>query len=541
MNCPTTDKLAQWMDELLPKQEQSMILAHLENCERCKDKIKVFSEEQRFINETLMTPSLPDEFADTILNQLEPYEPKKARLQKRAPWKRVMLLAAGMVLAVGLTTTLNPSFAEWIGGLFSTEQVDEGLRMASDAGLAKRVNLEVRNHGLTFKVEDVLADSSRVALSYQIINENGKVKDSYLDLGDSPNEITAIDQNGNKIELLSMAWSETSEYGLIEFSLREQGDLEKLTIKFSLSELDGKKGNWELEVPVDLKENLNLTKNLVLKDAKTNRNGVSINLKEVQFAPSSNEILYETSFTSEEQKKVETQINKLEEKFGTENVNSFSHFGTAIQYHIENRLGNAIYYHNAFLQQGHTSDRGLLQGTGRPLETLGQVAWNESFIPQKEEDQLTFVLDGVIKTVPSDFSIKINPKELGKNPISFEYEGNYMTINKARKENQYSLRKSFFPIEKETVFTIEMEGSKEAPSSEMGAWVIVDDKGNPYLTYHRGSILDEKDEHGRFKTNTELITYDMEEIPEELTLHLLSVTRYEAVKDKWEVPLYEGE
>ncbi|WP_404331642.1 hypothetical protein [Mesobacillus maritimus] len=73
------------------------------------------------------------------------------------------------------------------------------------------------------------------------------------------------------------------------------------------------------------------------------------------------------------------------------------------------------------------------------------------------------------------------------------------------------------------------------------AWVIVDDKGNPYLTYHHGSVLDEKDEHGRFKTNTELITYDMEELPEELTLHLLSVTRYEAVKDKWEVPLYEGE
>ena len=46
-----------------------------------------------------------------------------------------------------------------------------------------------------------------------------------------------------------------------------------------------------------------------------------------------------------------------------------------------------------------------MQGTREDTEELGYMKWNESFIPQKEEDQLTFVLDGVIKTVPSDFSV----------------------------------------------------------------------------------------------------------------------------------------
>ena len=32
--------------------------------------------------------------------------------------------------------------------------------------------------------------------------------------------------------------------------------------------------------------------------------------------------------------------------------------------------------------------------------------------------------------------------------------------------------------------------------------------------------------------------YDLDEVPEELTLHLVSVTRYEEVKEKWSVPLY---
>ena len=33
------------------------------------------------------------------------------------------------------------------------------------------------------------------------------------------------------------------------------------------------------------------------------------------------------------------------------------------------------------------------------------------------------------------------------------------------------------------------------------------------------------------------MVYGLDEIPEELTLHLVSVTRYEEVKEKWEVPL----
>ena len=37
--------------------------------------------------------------------------------------------------------------------------------MATDAGLVERVNLEVMDKGITLKVEDVVADSSRVALS----------------------------------------------------------------------------------------------------------------------------------------------------------------------------------------------------------------------------------------------------------------------------------------------------------------------------------------------------------------------------------------
>ena len=183
--------------------------------------VEELNEEQKFLIETLQTPALPDDFASTILEQLEPY-----KKPKRSAWQRRMLFAAGLVLAVGLSTTMNPSFAKWVGGLFATDQVDEGLKIASNAGMAERVNREVTDQGLTLRVEDVVADSSRVALSYQIVNKKGKIQDSYIELADSKNEIYASDQNGKRLDGVGMGWQDGSDYGLIEISLREQENLE---------------------------------------------------------------------------------------------------------------------------------------------------------------------------------------------------------------------------------------------------------------------------------------------------------------------------
>lgn len=536
MNCPTIDKLLQYVDNLLTEQELVDLNTHLKGCNDCKHIVEDLNEEQKFLKETLQTPELPDDFASTILAQLEPY----GKQPKKPAWKRSMLVAAGVVLAVGLSTTLNPSFAKWVEGLFATDQVDEGLKMASNAGMPERVNREVTDQGLTLKVEDVVADSSRVALSYQIVNKNGKIQDSYIELADSKNEIFASDQNGKRLDGVGMGWQDGSQYGLIEISLREQKDLEEVIVNFDLIELNGVKGNWKMEIPVDLKERNKFTTTLSLDGELTSVNGVNINMKEVRFAPSSSELLYETSFAKEEQAKVEVEIRNLKERFGEEIANSFTNYGTAIQYHIENEEKKAVYHHNSFLEgKGHPSDSGILQGSGADMGKIGQVAWNESFIPQKEDGKLTFVLDGVVKTVPSDFSIKFNPKELKRNPVSFEYEGNFITIKEAEKKLKLSLRKSLNPVDIENIFTIEMEGGKEAGSSDFGAWAIVDKQGKAFLAYHSGAILDEKDKNGCYKTTLDLKSYDIDEVPEELTLHLLSVTRYEKAGGKWEVPLYK--
>lgn len=523
MKCPTIDELSRYADDLCTERERENLHHHIENCAQCQRVVEAFIGEQQFLKETLQTPTLPDDFTTRVLDQLEPYERKGKRSKV---WRRAMITAAGMVLAVGLSATFSPSFAEWIGSIFSTEQVDEGIRMARDVGLADRVNLEVTDNGVTLKVEEIIADSSRVTLSYQLLNKKGKP--IHWDIYHRDNKIISVDQNGKEIEHLVTSWRGENDHGLIELSLREQEALESLTIQFELVELNGVKGNWRLDIPVELKDTRALTKMVSLDDVATSAHGVTIQMKEVQYAPSSTELMYETKFTTEEQEKVKKDILLLEEKYGEEVVHGFTNYGSTINYHIVNGDQEVVHAHKPFYTgEERPVDSAMLQGTGRPLDSRGGVAWNESFIPQKNDSPLTFVLDGVIKTVPADFSVTIKPKELKRKPVQFEYEGNEMTITEAKNKSDFYLRKSFLPIGKRTYFKIKMAGENKKLTSELGAWALVDDQGNSYVTYGSGST-----------TDYTLTVYGLERVPEELTLHLLSVTRFEELEEKWEVPLH---
>jgi hypothetical protein len=540
MKCWAVDKLSQYVDDILNTEEHTEISRHILSCNKCKCLVEALIEEQQFIKETLQTPTLPEDFTSLVLDELEPYEQTIVHAKKPTPWKRILLSAAGVALAVSLSATFNPAFAKWIGGVFNSERVDEGLRIASNAGFGERINQEVTDNGLTFKLEDVVADTSRVAFSYQILNENLKAQDSYFDVFNQKNKVTATDQTGKNIDLSNMSWGNQGEYGVIEFSLREQATVpEKMVFHFELTDLNGKTGHWQLDVPVDLSQSLKATTSFPLNNATVSHHGVTVNMKEVRFAPSSSEILYETQFTEEELKEFQTKITELEKKVGKENVGSSARYGNTLQYHIENADGKNVVSYQAFTNgKVHPIDHGSIQTIGKDLGEIGHHSWIHSFVPQKEQQNLSFVLDGVFKTEPTDFSVTFKPEELEKNPASFEYEGNFITIKKAKSKNKYSLEKSLTPINKETIFTIEMEGGKEATSSELGEWVLVDGAGNVYPTSFSGSILDEKDKNGRYKTSITLQAYDMKEVPEELTLQLLSVTRYYEVTDKWKVPLY---
>ncbi len=198
--------------------------------------------------------------------------------------------------------------------------------------------------------------------------KNGKVRDPYLDWGDSESGIVVVDQNGTRFDFPRMDWREGSDYGLIQFSLREQEVLGNLTVKVNLDEINGVKGNWKLDIPIDLTKSNALTTIVLLHEVQTSAHGVSVHMKKMQYSPSSNELMYETGFTAEEEIRVEKEILQLEAQFGKDNIrpeNVFTEFDTAIQYHIENEDQQTIYTHDYnILFHGGRADRenGTLPG-----------------------------------------------------------------------------------------------------------------------------------------------------------------------------------
>lgn len=522
MNCPTVDKLAQFTDNLLSKEEQYTIEMHVDSCKSCSKVVDAFKEENRFIEETLQTPMLPENFTDLILEQVEPYrKPKKLRLN--ATWKRVAVSAAGLVLAVGIGATVNPSFAQFLGGLFSTDQVDDGLKMAADAGLIQRVDLQVEDQGLTFVVEDVIADSSRVSLSYKILNKNGKPMDTDLKFHESGNTVTASDQIGREIGQWGTSWQEGSDYGNIEFTMSNHSEAENVTIQFDLVEINGVKGNWKLDVPVDLQENRKLTKMVDLKNATSVHHGVQVQLKKLQTAPSTAALYFETKFTSDELQKFEAAKSKLEDKFGKNIMNSLVlGDSTEIMYHIENEDGKVIYS----TERTESEASGMLQGSGEDIGAAGGTKWVNSFVP-KNEDQLTFVLDGVYKTEATDISKTFKPDSIKKHPVVFDFKGNQLTV--------HSVKKPLFGEDKSVI--VKLKGGMESLDASFGDWIAVDGEGNSYPTTYSGSVLNETDENGRHIAKFDLQLIGLEEVPEDLTLHLVSTRSYYPVENQWKVPL----
>ncbi|WP_432361997.1 DUF4179 domain-containing protein [Sporosarcina sp. UB5] len=520
MNCLTADKLSQFVDQLLPKQEMAEIEVHVQSCTSCGKVVHAFQEEQRFIEETLQTPTLPENFTDLVLDQLEPYEKLKKR--RKTVWKRITLTAAGVVLAVSIGATVNPTFAQFIGGLFSSDYVDKGLNIAAEAGLTQRVDLQVEDQGLTFVVEEVIADTSRVSLSYKVLSEKGIPQDTRLKRN---NKITAIDQNGNEMKELGAGWHRESDYGFVEFNLHDlDNTIEKLMIQFDLVELNGVKGNWQLQVPVDLSENRKLTKSVDLIDASADHHGVEINLKKLQVAPSSFGLFFETSLTEEEKTKYERAMREFEETFGKDLMNRHVGNTSGISYHIKNAEDEVVYSTNHSIYEETT---GMLRGMGEDMDTFGHTAWTHSYLP-KNEDQLTFILDGVYKMEPTDLSLTIKPKEMNKHPLTLDYKGNHVKVK--------SVRKPQFGQEKSVI--INLDGKINSLDADLGNWIAVDDKGNSYTANRRGSSISaKKDKNGLHDVRFSLEVEGLKEVPDELTLYLVSMTFYYPVEKQWQVPL----
>lgn len=531
MKCPKEDKLLQFVDELLEQEEYEQVQKHIKSCLYCEQQVEVLKNEQAFLAETLKTPTLPDHFADLIVADLEPY---KQRPKRKVKW--ALGAAASLLMATGISMSVSPTFAQFISGIFTSDSVDEGIQIAAKSEISKQLNMEVTDQGITLRLEDMIVDTSRIVVSYVVQDSNGNVLDPYFTSAeDKENKITLLDSAGKNI-ITDWGWRNADGHGVVEFSLIGIDSVDASTIQFDIAKIAGERGNWYLEAPFDLTKANELQKVVGIDDSYT-LNGNKITLDEIRYATSSTEIVYETDLTDEARKALEADVNRKVKQFGTNIVNTFETYGPTIGYYIENEQGEVVSYTNVFAREdrGHMVSYNLLSGTNAPLDKFGSRVWTDSYSPKKGKENLYFVLDTVYETVPADFSVTFSTKDL---PYTFDYNGHEMTVESIGNDVNDMFEEAV--KEQRLQMKFQLSGYKEWKSNMLGKWAIEDNKGNIYEVHYSGTTYDETDDKGRFKFDNSLYTtVEVKEIPEEITLHLISETRVTELKEQWRVPLFK--
>lgn len=77
MVCPKDDKLFDYIEGILEDNEKDLMERHIQSCPYCEQQLELLLKENQLLEQTLKSPILPDDFAEKIVDQLEPHKRKK--------------------------------------------------------------------------------------------------------------------------------------------------------------------------------------------------------------------------------------------------------------------------------------------------------------------------------------------------------------------------------------------------------------------------------------------------------------------------------
>jgi len=473
----------------------------------------------------------------------------KVRQSKRvwSRWASMSIATAGAALLfVGVGTFTSPDFAatvqSWMGQgekPLKPEQaspvslqegnLDRGIEKATLQGYTHAINASTSDRGITLEVNEIMADPTRVFVSYQIKKEDGspidpkelrKTLDKRIALTDDKNQQLTNGYGGG--------WDEKKNIGYLYFYPDEKQRLfpEQIKLLIDSRKIGAVEGHWELEVPFSMKEAIAATRVSPVESEYTTPQGLQIALRTVTEAPSSTVLELETKWDESAKKRLAQYSRDLTGK--TQNPD-YAPFVPYQQYKLEYRIldhnGKDVtaYQHEMRLEQGM-----MKEGRGS-RDQYGHFIWSTAYVPFRESGPYTLVLDAVHVAEPVDLKIEFQPEMLSTEPKSVEYEGNRFTVQSLKEDKGQTPART--ELDLEVAF-------RDIFSIEHVWWELTDQSGKSYPI--NGAAFDDigKDANGREVMRISLSVDEMEEFPKQLTLSLSAVTkRYTDVEWSVELPI----
>ncbi|MGG1221292.1 DUF4179 domain-containing protein [Brevibacillus formosus] len=535
-------------DELAPAESKGLE-QHVENCPQCQKQLQEWVEgiqEEDF--STILEAPVSDAFTDEVMDKLSDAIPPRSKrkrsslTRRQRGWdivKKTGLVVAGLTALVVTGTVVSPTFANYVNSMFQIEKdADSGMKNAVHKGLVQKLEQKATDQGITVELKELLADSMRIAVIYDVYDESGKkIEDNVLNA-------KLIDQNGKD-------WFEDDggdnsgshgEFFITERFLNEifestEATPDQLTLHLEQTEIADKTGKWSFEVPIDMKKAKEATKTVAFKDtAFQSPQGLGIELKNIEFSPSATRVMLDTTFPKSAYLEVERTSILYDRKnpqgaIITEKERDPAFSGENMMYEITNEKGEVVAaWDMKSLDDGLDKKENVLF-TPRTEEEAEErpegyvLNWWHTFGPIQGEQKLKLELKKIYEKKLASPKFDLVPTELDKKAATFKDEtGSTFTFSSFAWEpgNGEDLG--------EAVMTI--EGTLGKGIVENRDWSVKDENGKTYPA--SVSTESTRDKDGRVQIKGEITIPRLKQQPKKLTV---SYATYMVEHDvKWEVP-----
>ncbi|OAB32559.1 hypothetical protein PMSD_16395 [Paenibacillus macquariensis subsp. defensor] len=301
MQCLTNDEMEEYiMDDHLSKKQ--LVASHIATCLRCRTLYQTQLEEQTRWSQDLFEEVLPDSFTSNVMALIEHEEIELAAIEntfvtdtvahrkslfkkRRSGYWKVMIGIATLLIIMGSVLMYTvPTLAEKLRSLFGQGYVDTGLLRAQELGLVVHPNIKVKDKGYTIKIDEAVADPTRVIIALQLFGPDGKHNRDKLQLT-GKNDIMIKDDQGEVVgDVYDMGY--TSDFYYMVAFFPEPLQTDEITIEGHISQLDNKmkkipliEGDWNFDFTIDMKEANKKTTITPLNSSYTTPDGMTVRLK----------------------------------------------------------------------------------------------------------------------------------------------------------------------------------------------------------------------------------------------------------------------
>lgn len=549
MKCFMFEQLKLYVDDELSPSESKRLELHVENCLQCQNQLQECANNM-LTDESSTYPevSLPNSFTDEIMNKLSDaasahsIRKHSSRTKRQRGWnivKKAGLVVAGLTALVVTGTFVSPTFASYVQSLFQMEkQADNGMKNAVDKGFVKKLEQKATDQGITVEAKEILADSMRIAVIYDVYDQEGK----QIDKSEHMLRPELIVPTG--VDLLEeIRGDKQRRHGQYFIMTRDLNDLfmtveeipDQLTLRLVETTIAGKEGNWKLEIPIDMKKAKEATKTVSLDNEYKSPQGFNLRLKRVEFAPSATRVMLETELAKKAQDSF-AQAKDIYEKGESQSKGlglktEFLHppfSGDEIAYEIVNEQGEVLAaWDKRLLYKGIGKDKNVITMEGRGNEG-GTMTWWHTFTPLQSEQKLTLRLKTIYETKQAYAKADIVPDDFDKQPGTLKDDlGNTFAFSSFVFEPGTDMNK-----EGKAIMTV--EGTLGEGVVDTSSWTVKDENGKIYPVYMRPQGIRDKD--GRVNIKGKMEISGMEQQPKKLTISFGEYT-VEHHDVHWEVPI----